>query len=207
MKKPLIPFGWMPGHWGLKGSTRDVAKAEYELSGVDLELRLAEIRAGNEQELERQTAEILHRHGKISDEDLERRNTDLADFSDENEKALANLAIDLKHGKITQDQHDRRKADILGEPWVSMPRIHWNPLGKARAYFELEYNDHFIKQLRETGYAGEDEELVSQWMNDVCISILEEINGMDADLATVTRRGGAVEHDDQPGGMHPRSIS
>jgi hypothetical protein len=38
-----LPFGWMPGHWGLKGKTRLRAQAEYELSGMELDLRLAEI--------------------------------------------------------------------------------------------------------------------------------------------------------------------
>ena len=37
---PKLPFGTLPGHWGLKGKTREIAKAEYELEGYALELQL-----------------------------------------------------------------------------------------------------------------------------------------------------------------------
>ena len=39
-----LKFGMMPGHWGLKGKTREIAKAEYELEGFELEERLLEIK-------------------------------------------------------------------------------------------------------------------------------------------------------------------
>ena len=42
--KKKIPFEWWPGHWGLSGTTRELAKAEYELEGKELELKLAEIK-------------------------------------------------------------------------------------------------------------------------------------------------------------------
>lgn len=43
MAKRLIPFGWLPGHWGLVGKTRERAQAEYDLEGKELDLKLAEI--------------------------------------------------------------------------------------------------------------------------------------------------------------------
>ena len=46
MSKPVIPFGWLPGHWGLKGKTKERARAEYELEGYDLEIALAVIALG-----------------------------------------------------------------------------------------------------------------------------------------------------------------
>lgn len=174
MTKPIIPFGWMPGHWGLRGTTREIAKAEYELSGMELEMRLAEIRISDDKELKRELLAIHRRHDRITTEQFEDRMTDLADFEDENKKTLAKLDLDLKYKRITQEKYDRAKADMLGEPWVSMPRIHWSPLGKPRAFFELDYNEHFVKQLRDNGYSGDDTEIVNQWMNDVCEGILEE---------------------------------
>ena len=39
-----IPFNWMPGSFGLKGRTRDIAQAEYELTGYELERRLLDIK-------------------------------------------------------------------------------------------------------------------------------------------------------------------
>jgi len=43
MIKKLLPFWFLPGFWGLKGKTRDRAKAEYELTGFDLEKKLIEL--------------------------------------------------------------------------------------------------------------------------------------------------------------------
>lgn len=187
MKKPLIPFGWMPGHWGLKGTTREIARAEYELSGVDLELKLAELKL-SPKEFSNERLAILRRHDLITVEEFEKQITELAEFEDPKKKKLAQLDIDLKYKRITQEGYDRARADILEEPWVSMPRIHWNPLGKARAYFEIEYNDYFLKQLRDSGYEGEDSLIVNQWMNDVCANILEEIN--ESPFVSSSRSGG-----------------
>jgi hypothetical protein len=186
MKKPLIPFGWMPGHWGLKGTTRALARAEYELSGMELELRLVELRLPSGNELETARLQILKSHSRITEEEYAQRMIDLSPV-DDRQKELARLEHDLKLQRITQDQHDRRRADLLGEPWISMPRIHWNPAGKSRAYFELEYNEHFLRQLRESGYSGEDTAMVNQWMNDVCMGILEETNSPP--FVSMTRRG------------------
>ena len=195
MKKPLIPFSWMPGSWGLKGKTREIAQAEYELSGIDLEQRLIEINLKDDpRSLALHMLEIQHKHGKITDYDHDIERATIQTNDEVNTvKELSILDVDLAHGKITQPVHDRCRADLLGEPWVSMPKIHWNPMGKARAYFEMDYNEHFIKQLKENGYEGAESDMVNQWMNDVCIGILEEINGMEAEFATPSRRGGTIE--------------
>jgi len=193
MKKPLIPFGWLPGHWGLKGTTREIARAEYELSGADLEIRLAELRSEPE-DFPKKRLEILRRHGLMTVEEFDSQMTELGEFDDPKKKALAKLDLDLKYERITRERYDRARADLLGEPWVSMPRIHWNPLGKSRAYFELEYNEHFLSQLRENGYEGGDDDIVNQWMNYTCAGILNEIS--ENNFVSGTRPGGPDPDDE-----------
>jgi len=39
-KNKLIPFWMMPASWGLSGKSRLKAKAEYELTGIDLKKEL-----------------------------------------------------------------------------------------------------------------------------------------------------------------------
>jgi hypothetical protein len=189
MSKPIIPFGWWPGHWGLKGSTRERARAEYELTGMELEEKLLEISIGHDPDaLALQLLELQKKHGKISDYDYDTSVAVVTHKTDESSLGLAKLDIDLAHGKIIQDQYDRKRADLLKEPWVSMPRIHWDPTGSGRTYFELDYNEHFISFLHSNGYEGEEDDIVNRWLNDVCISISEEITGLDAELVTPTRR-------------------
>ena len=38
-----IPFGWLPASWGLKGKSRELAEAEYYLSGYELDIAKARI--------------------------------------------------------------------------------------------------------------------------------------------------------------------
>jgi len=189
MKKPFIPFGWWPGHWGLKGKTREIAKAEYELSGFDLVEKLLEITYRDDPDaLALAMLQAQKKHALISDHDYELASADIKYKDDEQARNLARLDADRTHGKLTQEVYDRRRADILGEPWVSMPKIHWDPTGSGRTYFELDYNESFIKLLQENGYEGDEDDIVNKWLNDVCISISEEITGLDAELVTPTRR-------------------
>ena len=39
----ILPFGWLPGHWGLAGDTRERARIEYEYDGFDRESQLLEL--------------------------------------------------------------------------------------------------------------------------------------------------------------------
>jgi hypothetical protein len=74
MTKNRLPFGWAPAHWGLKGKIRDVAKAEYELEGEELERRLLEINMADrdELELELEGLKLDHKYKKLSDDDYEK---------------------------------------------------------------------------------------------------------------------------------------
>jgi hypothetical protein len=193
MKKPLIPFSWMPGSWGLRGKTREIAKAEYELSGPELEEAILRINLDQDPtKLALGILDMQKKNGQISEYEYDISKIKISN-GEGKDRDLAILDADLSHGKIDQLAYDRKKADVLGEPWVSMPKIHWNPIGKNRAYFEIDYNAHFIEQLRKNGYDGEESDIINQWMNDVCIGILEEINDMDVEFITPTRRGGALE--------------
>lgn len=72
--KRLIPFGWLPGHWGMAGKMRDVAQAEYDLSGEFLERRLVEINIGERSDVDLEIAvlNINAKYGEISQEELEK---------------------------------------------------------------------------------------------------------------------------------------
>ena len=186
--KPFIPFWLMPGSWGLKGKTREIAQAEYELEQGDLEEKLLEINYRDDPALlERKKLDLMLSSNNLTQYDYACRVVTLT-VKDPNACAIAMLDVDLKYEKISQLEYDRKKADLLKEPWVSMPIINWDPAVSTRTYFQLDYNDYFYKHLLANGYEGEEEEVVNKWLNDICISITEEINGMDGDLITPTRR-------------------
>jgi hypothetical protein len=108
------------------------------------------------------------------------------DDPDQVKKAL--LDVELKYEKLTQTEYEKQKATLLNEPWVSMPKISWDPINKNKTFFELDYNDHFIKYLRDHDYVGSDDEVLNKWLNDICISVIEEINDLEVNMITPTRR-------------------
>jgi len=188
-KKPLIPFSWMPGSWGLRGKSREIAEAEYLYSGEELTMRLLEIAHRDDPKtLELQKLNLELHSGKIGQYEYDRRLALLSDYEDDAKRQLALLEIEKTHNKVSQTEYEKQRADILKEPWVSMPVINWDPNISNRTFFELDYNEHFLQHLRNNGYDGDDDTIINRWLNDICISIAEDINGMEAELITPTRR-------------------
>lgn len=183
-----IPFSWLPASWGLAGKTRQIAEAEYYYSGYELDIELAKINSTDVNNLKQLLLSVELKHEKIDKYtyDIESAKISLAD--DDNAKELAVADTDLKYGKITQLQFEKRRADILKEPWVSMPKISWDPNIKDKTFFELDYNEYFVTFLKENGYVGAEDEIINKWLNDVCISVIEEINDMDAEYIIPSRR-------------------
>ncbi len=73
-KKKLIPFNWLPGSWGLKGKTREIAQAEYELDGTELLRKKIDINMNDYAYGEQKLAhlDLDHRIGKIQGQDYEK---------------------------------------------------------------------------------------------------------------------------------------
>lgn len=183
-----LPFRWMPGSWGLKGKTREIAQAEYELTGYDLDKKIAHINFdGDEINLQKTLLSVDLKWNKISQFEFDTKLASLS-ITNDKEKLLSDNDLKLKHGLISETQHERNRADILEEPWVAMPTIKWDPLNNGRTYFQLDYNDFFVEFLRKNGYLGSEDDILHQWLNDICISISEEITGLPINLNTPTRR-------------------
>ena len=175
-----IPFNLLPASWGLKGKSRQTAEAEYYLSGYELDIKLAEIEHGtgtpgfNKQEIL-----IKREYSRIDQYTADVLLSELEHVGNENAAGLTKLDIDLKYERISQQDFDRRRADLLGEPYMAMPKISWDPVDPSKTYFELDYNQPFVEYLRENGYQGIDEDVINKWLNDVCTSILSEMAPVD----------------------------
>jgi hypothetical protein len=61
------------------------------------------------------------------------------------------------------------------EPWVGVLDTQVNPDNIRNGFFELDWNEYFIVQLKQGGYFGDtDEEVVDKWFQDLCRNIGEE---------------------------------
>jgi ssDNA-specific exonuclease RecJ len=75
----------------------------------------------------------------------------------------------------------KERATAKGEPWVSVLDTHVNKDNIKNGFFELDWNDLFIVQLKQAGYGFDgdpDEEIVDRWFRDIVRNMLAE-EGMD----------------------------
>jgi hypothetical protein len=194
-----LPFGVLPGHWGLKGRTRDVAQAEYELSGYDLAVRLLEIDRENysEDDFARRKLDLDLKYQKITDSQY--RRSLIGFIKDPKQASLAELELDLKEGKVSELEYAKRSSTIKDEPWVTILNMSFGGKNSLEGSFELDWNDQFVEKLRSEGYAGPTpDNIVNQWFMEVCKNVaLEEFEGVgnfaadaEANLETIKRWSG-----------------
>lgn len=89
----------------------------------------------------------------------------------------ADAEAKLELAKLTPKERATRK----GEPWVSVLDTHVNKDNIRNGFFELDWNDIFIVQLKQAGYGYDgdpDEEIVDRWFRDLARNMLSE-DGQD----------------------------
>lgn len=183
-KKRRMPFGWAPSHWGLKGKLREVAKAEYELDGEELERELLRINAlgRTEEEVMKASLVLDKKYGKLTEEQYDHKLLDLrAEELDEKELKLEKLKLDKKYGKVNEDEYKKQRATILDEPYVRFTEIQTDPSNPSIGAIALDYNQAFIAYLEEHGYgpAPNPEQIVDEWFTELCKNIaLESFDGV-----------------------------
>jgi len=75
----------------------------------------------------------------------------------------------------------KERATLNKEPWVAVLNTHVNQDNIRNGFFELDWNEYFVLQLKAEGYRGKtDEEIVDQWFSELCRNVgAEEGVNMD----------------------------
>jgi hypothetical protein len=71
----------------------------------------------------------------------------------------------------------KARATAKGEPWVAVLDTHVNKENPRNGFFELDWNEQFVLQLKQAGYGFEgdpDEEIVDRWFRDLARNMLGE---------------------------------
>jgi hypothetical protein len=77
--------------------------------------------------------------------------------------------------KIKKQKTAKEIATEKKEPWVAVMDTHVNKDNIRNGFFELDWNEYFVLQLRTEGYQGEtDESVVDLWFQDLCRNIGSE---------------------------------
>ena len=107
----------------------------------------------------------------------------------EAEKVALQSARDQAIAEAVQAQKDealakmtpKERATAKGEPWVAVLDTHVNKDNVRNGFFELDWNDLFVLQLKQAGYGFDgdpDEEIVDRWFRDLARTMLGE-DGQD----------------------------
>jgi hypothetical protein len=78
------------------------------------------------------------------------------------------IAEEKRIAKLTPKELATEKK----EPWVAVLDTHVNKDNIRNGFFELDWNEYFVLQLRASGYNGEtDEAIVDQWFSELCRNV------------------------------------
>jgi hypothetical protein len=88
-----------------------------------------------------------------------------------------------KSAQLAQDQEELAKlshkdrATRKKEPWVGVLNTHVNKENVRNGFFELDWNEHFVLQLKQEGYGEDgdkDEEIVDRWFRELCANVVTD---------------------------------
>ena len=100
--------------------------------------------------------------------------SDLAEANKKLEEAekASTLALEQEElAKLTPKERSIRKK----EPWVGVLNTHVNKDNIRNGFFELDWNEYFVLQLKQEGYGEDgdkDEEIVDRWFRELCANVV-----------------------------------
>ena len=76
--------------------------------------------------------------------------------------------------KPNEPTDEKAKATKKGEPYIKVLDTNVDPKNPKYGYFELDWNKHFVTNLKAHGFSGNtDEEVVDHWFSVLCNTIAE----------------------------------
>jgi len=99
-------------------------------------------------------------------------------------KLAAQAQAELEAAKLAEEQaklSPKERATAQGMPYVAVLDTHVNKDNIRNGFFELDWNEEFIIQLKAAGYGFDgdpEEEIVDRWFRDLAANMLVD-EGMD----------------------------
>ena len=96
-------------------------------------------------------------------------------------KLATEAATRAQEAEETAKLSAKERANKRKEPWVAVLETHVNKDNPANGFFELDWNEYFVAQLRQSGYGLEgdtDELVVDMWFKTLARNMLSD-EGLD----------------------------
>jgi hypothetical protein len=133
---------------------------------------------------------------------LDKINQDLQKAREELKETEAKKIEAEKSASLALEQEElarlspKERATRRKEPWVGVLNTHVNKDNIRNGFFELDWNEHFVLQLKQEGYGTDgdkDEEIVDRWFRELCANVVVDgdfggpIETGSLDIQTVKR--------------------
>ena len=113
--------------------------------------------------------------------------TGLKKIEEEKERLVVEAALASARAEAAKKEEElakmtpKERATAKGEPYIAVLETHVNKENLRNGFFELDWNEIFVLQLRQAGYGFEgdpDEEVVDRWFRTLCKDVAGE-EGVD----------------------------
>lgn len=113
--------------------------------------------------------------------------TGLKKLEDEKERLVVEAALASARAEAAKKEEElakmtpKERANAMGEPYIAVLETHVNKENLRNGFFELDWNDAFVLQLKHQGYGFDgdpDEEIVDRWFRTLCKDVAGE-EGVD----------------------------
>ena len=98
---------------------------------------------------------------------------------------ISNMLDKLKTIFNKKQKLEKTAKDIAteaGEPYIKVLDTNVDPKNPKYGYFELDWNQHFVENLKAHGFSGNtDEEVVDHWFSVLCNTIADEATPLSSD--------------------------
>jgi hypothetical protein len=115
---------------------------------------------------------------------IEKEANDALDLAERAKKVAEDATAAAERAKKEEElakATPKERATARGEPWVGVLETHINKENLRNGFFELDWNDEFVLQLKQAGYGfdgDKDEEIVDRWFRTLCKDVANE-EGID----------------------------
>lgn len=91
------------------------------------------------------------------------------------EEAAKKSETEAKQQEELAKLSPKDRASRKQEPWVGVLNTHVNKDNVRNGFFELDWNEYFVLQLKREGYGTDgdpDEEIVDRWFRELCANVV-----------------------------------
>jgi hypothetical protein len=113
--------------------------------------------------------------------------TGIKKLEEEKEQLVVETALAKTRAEAAKKEEElakmspKERATALGEPYVAVLETHVNKENLRNGFFELDWNEQFVLQLKQEGYGFEgdpEEQIVDRWFRTLCKDVADE-EGID----------------------------